>query len=111
MPDAGIDAGVEIYATEVCTRMENDWRAGQTLHNNLYYQAEKPIFRWLSKHYFSATDFARYQTELGMDKASLFAAPQFVDPAARDYRLKPGSPGTTLATDGGPVGARWDAHK
>ena len=29
-----------------------------------------------------------------------------VNPAARDYRLKPGSPGSTLATDGGPVGAR-----
>ena len=26
--------------------------------------------------------------------------------AGRDYRLSPGSPGLTLASDGGPVGAR-----
>ena len=93
-------------STEVCVRMENDWRAGLAMQNNLYYQAEKPIFRWLGKTYFAVGEFARYQSELGMDKGSLFAAPQFADPAARDYRLKPGSPGATLATDGGPVGAR-----
>jgi len=93
-------------STEVCTRMENDWRRGLTLSNNLYWQAEKPLFRWLGKNFFAAHEFARYQSELGMDKASLFAEPQFRDPAARDYRLKPDSPGATLATDGGPVGAR-----
>ncbi len=95
-----------VNSTEVCTRMENDWRSGLTLNNNLYWQAEKPILRWLSKNYYAAAEFARYQSELGMDAGSRCAAPQFVNPAARDYRLKPGSPGTTLATDGGPVGAR-----
>ncbi|OGV71089.1 MAG: hypothetical protein A2283_21540 [Lentisphaerae bacterium RIFOXYA12_FULL_48_11] len=98
-------------STEVCIRMENDWRSGLTLNNNLYYQAEKPIIRWLSKNYYTGADFARYQSELGMDTGSLHAAPQFVDPAARDYRLKSGSPGTTLATDGGPVGARQFTQK
>ncbi len=100
-----------VNSTEVCTRMENDWRSGLTLNHNLYYQAEKPLFRWLGKNYFAATEFARYQSELGLDQGSLCADPQFVAPAARDYRLKPGSPGATLATDGGPVGARLDAHK
>lgn len=93
-------------STEVCTRMENDWRAGLTIRNNLYHQPEKPILRWLIRNYYAAADFARYQGELGLDQGSLAAEPQFVDPAARDYRLKPGSPGTALATDGGPVGAR-----
>jgi hypothetical protein len=97
-------------STEVCMRMENDWRAGQTLSNNLYFQADKPVIRWLSKTFYGPADFARYQSELGMDKASALASPLFVDPAARDYRLKPGSPGATLATDGGPVGARLEAH-
>ena len=94
-------------STEVCTRMDNDWHADLTMQNNLYYQSEKPILRWLVKNYFAADEFARYQNELGLDKNSLVAAPQFIDAAARDYRLKPGSPGTSLATDGGPVGARW----
>ncbi len=93
-------------SSEVCVRMENDWRAGLAMHNNLYHQADKPIFRWLGKTYFAVNEFARYQRELGMDAGSLFAAPQFVDPTARDYRLKPGTPGAALATDGGPVGAR-----
>ena len=100
-----------VNSSEVCMRMENDWRPGLTLNNNLYWQAQKPLLRWLSKNFYAAADFARYQSELGMDKGSLCAAPQFVNPAARDYRLKPGTPGTTLATDGGPVGARLDAHK
>ena len=98
-------------STEVCTRMENDWRSGLTLNNNLYWQAEKPLLRWLSKTFYTAADFARYQSELGLDAGSVTAAPLFVDPAAHDYRLKPGSPGSTLATDGGPVGDRPEAHK
>lgn len=97
-----------VHTTEVCTRMDNDWRTGLTLQNNLYY-AEKPVLRWLVKTYYAGADFARYQSELGLDQGSLFAAPQFVDAAARDYRLKPGTPGTALATDGGPVGARIPA--
>ena len=100
-----------VNSTEVCIRMENDWRSGQTLNNNLYWQTEKPILRWLIKNFYTAADFARYQSELGMDAGSLCAAPQFVNPAEHDYRLKPGTPGTTLATDGGPVGARQEAHR
>lgn len=94
------------YSTEVCMRMENDWRKGLTMHNNLFFQKEKPLIRWLIKNYFTPNDFPRYQSELGLDKDSLMAEPLFVNPAAHDYRLKPGSPGTTLATDGGSVGAR-----
>lgn len=94
-------------STEVCIRMDNDWRASLAMRNNLYYQSDKPIVRWLVKNHYAAHEFARYQRELRLDPNSLCAAPQFVNPAARDYRLKPGSPGTSLATDGGPVGARW----
>lgn len=95
-----------VQSTEVCMRMENDWRKGLTMHNNLFFQSEKPVIRWLIKTYYKPADFARYQTEVGMDKDSLMAEPLFVNPAARDYRLKPNSPGATLATDHGPVGAR-----
>ena len=51
-------------------------------------------------------EFARYKAESGLDANSVWGLPAFVNPAARDYRLKPGSFGTDLATDGGPMGAR-----
>ena len=93
-------------SSEVCIRMENDWRKGLTLANNLFFQKEKPIMRWLSKTYYAPADFARYQSELGLDANSVMAEPLFINPAAHDYRLHPESPGAKLATDGGPVGAR-----
>lgn len=93
-------------SSEVCMRMENDWRKGLTMRNNLFFQREKPLVRWLSKTYFGPADFARYQSELGLDAGSQMAEPIFANPGAHDYRLTPESPGAKLATDGGPAGAR-----
>ena len=96
-----------VRSSDRCTRMWNDWRKGLSMQNNLYWSPDKPILRWIEKADYPATDFARYQAELGLDATSLVAEPQFLNPAAHDYRLTSGSPGATLATDGGPVGARW----
>jgi hypothetical protein len=95
-----------VRSSNRCTRLWNDWNGGLTMRNNLYWSPDKPIIRWQEKTEYPQAEFARYQADLGLDAGALVAEPQFVDPAARDYRLKPGSPGTTLATDGGPVGAR-----
>ena len=95
-----------VNSSEVCMRMENDWRKGLTMNNNLFFQREKPLVRWLSKNYYGPADFARYQSELGLDSGSQMAEPLFVNPSSRDYRLKPESPGMKLAMDGGAVGAR-----
>lgn len=96
-----------VRTTDRCTRLWNDWNGGLIMHNNLYWIPGKPLMRWQEKTNYTQEEFARYQSELGLDANSLVAEPQFINPAARDYRLKPGSPGTTLATGGGPVGARW----
>ncbi|MDD4102813.1 MAG: hypothetical protein PHU80_09335 [Kiritimatiellae bacterium] len=93
-------------STEVCLRMDSDWRNGLVMHNNLYWQTGKNVARWLIKEHFGVEEFARYQSATGLDRGSLFAEPLFVDAGTRDYRLQPGSPGSVLATDGGPVGAR-----
>lgn len=95
-----------VNSTEVITRMENDWRSGLKMHNNLLFQEEKPIMRWLTKNYYGKDEFTKYQQKLKLDQKSMFAKPEFVNPEVRDYTLKPGSPGTTLATDGGCVGVR-----
>jgi hypothetical protein len=96
-----------VRSSDRCTRMCREWHANPTMQNNLYWSPDKPIMRWMEKTDYAAADFAKYQAELGFDANSIVAEPQFVNPAAHDYRLKPGTPGTTLATDGGPVGARW----
>jgi hypothetical protein len=95
-----------VNCTEVIRRMVNDWHSGLSMHNNLLFQSEKPIMRWLSKDYYGRDDFAKYQAERNIDAESLFAKPEFIESSARDYNLIPGSAGSALATDGGAVGAR-----
>ena len=93
-------------ATEWTARSALDWRSGLVHdHNLLWNDGSVPVFRWLEGKSRRMLDWTQYR-ELGFDPHGMFAEPRFVDPAKRDYRLAPGSPGLTLATDGGPVGAR-----
>jgi hypothetical protein len=93
-------------STEVCLRLDSDWRAGLTVDHNLWYQDSQPLVRFLVKQYYKADDLERYRQEVGFDAHSAVGAPRFVDSAARDYRLAEDSAGRTLAHDGGLVGAR-----
>lgn len=94
-------------ATEWTCRNALDWRSGLLHSRNLVWNdGDIPVMRWREGKPRRLYLWADYVKELQMDVDSVFAEPQFVDPARRDYRLKPGSPGLTLATDGGPVGAR-----
>jgi hypothetical protein len=93
-------------STEVCLRLDNDWRAALTLAHNLWYQESQPVVRFLVRQYFAAGEMDRFRQETGLNADSAVARPRFVDATARDYRLAADSPGLTLAHDGGPVGAR-----
>ena len=118
---------VFVRTTEHSAAMWNDWRAkdpaaqdGLAMDHNLYFVPENQIFelhisgrdrkrdpKARSMKFGNGTEeFARYKSESGLDANSVWRLPEFVNPAARDYRLKPGSFGTNLATDGGPMGAR-----
>lgn len=55
-------------STEVCVRMDSDWRSGLTLEGNKYYQSEKPLVRWLGKTYYGKDELKRMSDELGMEK-------------------------------------------
>ncbi|MGN0853774.1 MAG: hypothetical protein ACI4Q3_10430 [Kiritimatiellia bacterium] len=119
---------VFVRTTDRSTRMFNDWRArpdsaeGLTIDHNLYFIPENALYEYhvnnrerhqkpgirLEPARFGAgaEEFARYQAEMAMDAGSVYGEPAFVDEARRDYRLKPGSAGSSQATDGGPMGAR-----
>lgn len=99
-------------------RFCTDWRDALAMDHNLHYEPLNVLSQYHCSYQDSRAgkkswkfgagpeEFRRYQALTGLDADSLYAEPQFVDPTKCDYRLKPGSPGTSLATDGGPVGAR-----
>ena len=119
-----------VRTTDRSTRFFNDWRVkdpaardGLEMDRNLYWIPENLVCEYHvngrerrsgnpkirlepGKWGAGAAEFARYQAEFGLDRGSVYGEPQFVDEAKRDYRLKPGSFGSDLATDGGPLGAR-----
>ena len=93
-------------ATEWTIRTGLDWRKSLVHDNNLVWnEGSVPVIRWLEGKDRLVLGWDGYR-ELGFDPHSEFAEPKFVNPAKRDYRLAAGSPGLTLASDGGPVGAR-----
>lgn len=105
--DFVIRNNIFVGATESCTLLFNDWRSGLKMHNNLYWMPSNPLLRWLKYRVPENITFTEYQKKLDLDQNSVSAEPQFVDAAKRDYRLQPGSPGTTLSSDGTTVGARF----
>ena len=119
-----------VRTTDRSTRLCNDWRMrdfatreGLEMANNLYWIPENLVCRFQPNGRdikssdprvrrkagdwgAGADEFERYRRELGLDQGSVYGEPQFVDEAKRDYRLKPGTLGAGLATDGGTLGAR-----
>ena len=93
-------------ATEWTCRSGLDWRYGLVQdHNLVYNDGDVPVMRWLDARERKLFGWADYRA-LGFDGNGQFAEPLFRNPAKRDYRLLPNSPGLTLASDGTAVGAR-----
>ena len=93
-------------ATEWTARSGLDWRYGLVHDRNLVFnEGSVPVMRWLEGKQLRLCAWSDYLA-LGFDPHGLWAEPVFQDPAKRDYRLKAGSPGLTLASDGTAVGAR-----
>lgn len=64
-------------STEVCLRMDNDWRDSLTLEKNVYSQTPgKNVVRFNINQYFDANSFEKYQKELGMDEGSVCSETQ-----------------------------------
>ena len=93
-------------ATEWTARSGLDWRYGLVHdHNLVYNEGTVPVMRWLEGRTLKLCSWTDYRA-LGFDPHGLWAEPLFRNPAKRDYRLRAGSPGETLASDGTAVGAR-----
>lgn len=92
-------------ATDSCLRLHGrDWTASLTLDANCWYQRDGAFLLWRQTSV-GADEFFNHQRERGFSAHALVGDPQFVDPGARDYRLKPNSSARRLADDGVPVGA------
>ena len=75
------------------------------MDRNCWWQPEGDLVSVDGQRYPMAA-FDDYRRDYAKEPHSLTAEPGVENAAARDYRLKPGSPGSALATDGGAVGAR-----
>ena len=92
-------------ATDSLLRLHGrDWTAALTLDRNGWFQAGGPLLLW-GKDQIDADQFAAFQREHRLDVHAVVANPQFIAPAARDYRLAPASPLRALIIDGTPPGA------
>jgi len=60
-------------ASETIIRMDNDWRPGLCLSNNLYFAEDKPLMIWRENH--PITDLSAY-SDLLNDKSSRMLNPQ-----------------------------------
>ncbi len=119
-----------VRTTDRSSRFCNDWRVkdpaandGLTMDHNLYWIPENKVCEYHvngrerrsgnpkirtepGSWGAGPEEFARYCREFAIDAGSVYGEPRFVNESARDYRLVPGSFGTNLASDGGPLGAR-----
>ena len=104
LPNGG--ASVFSHAVTADGSLLLDWRNALVHDHNLVFNEGKvPVARWLEGKRLRLCDWKEY-VDLGFDRNGCFAEARFRNPAKRDYRLREDSPGLTLATDGGPVGAR-----
>ncbi len=90
--------------------LHNDWLKDLDMDYNLWWQeSDAPFFRMRMKDGWSflKTQLEECRAKTGQDKHSVFGKPEFVDSAAGDYRLKPGTLGTKSSSTGGVVGLQW----
>ncbi|MFA5203632.1 MAG: hypothetical protein WC708_04425, partial [Lentisphaeria bacterium] len=63
------------------------------IEDNCYWQPAGPWLMRMNGRVYAPAEFGRYQADTGHDLRSVLAEPRFVNRAAGDYRLQPGSPG------------------
>lgn len=105
----GIEIKYNVFAgvTDWGSRYSSGWKVLPDIDYNLWFSTTGVMANWFQE---MLDGYDEYRQTTGLDAHSVFADPQFIDPAQGDYRLAPSSPARTLRPDGGPVGADvlWD---
>ena len=95
-------------ATDSLLRLHGrDWTAALVMDRNCWYQPDGAWLLW-GQQTIGARGFAAFMHARGLDANSLATDPQFVNPAQRNYHLRPVSPARTLSADGKFAGALPD---
>jgi hypothetical protein len=94
VPDLTVRKNVFCYAAGHSIQIQCDWKHGIVLDYNLYCNTGPmlALFGQDMKEIYTATSLETHQTKTGFDVHSIFANPQFVNPAEGDYRLSTDSP-------------------
>ncbi len=93
-----VDNGIKSPRTHSDIRIERGSTAGTTVDYNLVYlTVPDTVEIWDSVSYSS---LAAYQAASGQEAHGIFADPRWYDPAAGDFRLRPGSPAIDSANSG-----------
>jgi len=87
--------------TDWGSRYSAGWKTLPEMDHNLWFSKRGVMAYWFRE---KIESFSDYQKTTKLDRQSVFADPQFVDPNKGDYRLAPDSPAHKLRPDGGPVG-------
>jgi hypothetical protein len=100
---AGIEIRYNIFYdhTDWGSRYSSGWQVLPEMDFNLWYSPTGVMAYWFGD---KLDTFEEYRQVTGLDTHSQFADPQFIDPAAGDYRPASDSPARKLRPDGGPVG-------
>jgi hypothetical protein len=113
--EATINMSGDVFRDNIVAALESN---SQVLVNGWEIGSLGPFAAWDHNWYFNAgaaptaalngaihSGLAAWRTASGRDASSVASDPQFVNAAAKDYRLKPTSPARTASSTAGPVGA------
>jgi len=95
-------------ATDSLLRLQGrDWTAALVMDRNCWFQPRGSALLW-GQQTIGAGEFAAFMHARGLNGNSLVTDPKFINPAQRDYRLRPDSPARARGGGGKSAGGLLD---